>query len=152
VAANRGLEPRKLSGVVRGELDWIVMKALEKDRNRRYESANGLGDDIRRYLADEPVQACPPSAWYRLAKFRRRNRAVLVTAGVVAAALLVGTAVSAWQAVRAGDALKAERETRSTLDTERAETERQRARVNQDLSDGLVETAGLREKARAGPA
>jgi serine/threonine protein kinase/tetratricopeptide (TPR) repeat protein len=150
VAANRGLEPRKLSGVVRGELDWIVMRALEKDRNRRYESANGLGEDVRRYLADEPVQACPPSAWYRLSKFGRRHRAALVTAGVVAAALLLATAVSVWQAVRANDALKSERETRSTLDAERAETDRQRSRVNGDLSDALVETAGLREKARAG--
>src|SRR5262249_13060927 len=61
IAANRGLEPKKLSGVVRGELDWIVMKALEKDRNRRYGTANGLAMDVQRYLADEPVSACPPS-------------------------------------------------------------------------------------------
>src|SRR5262245_57670912 len=60
VAANRGLEPKKLSGLVRGELDWIVMKALEKDRNRRYETANGFAMDIQRYLADEPVLAGPP--------------------------------------------------------------------------------------------
>jgi tetratricopeptide (TPR) repeat protein len=88
VAANRGLEPRKLSGLVRGELDWIVMKALEKDRNRRYESANGLCHDVRRYLADEPVQACPPSAWYRFWKFARRNKPALTVAGVVL--LLIG--------------------------------------------------------------
>src|SRR5262249_33512464 len=73
--ANRNDEPRKLSGLVRGELDWIVMRALEKDRNRRYETANGLAADLRRYLDDEPVQACPPSARYRLGKFVRRNRA-----------------------------------------------------------------------------
>ena len=60
---------------MRGELDWIVMKALEKDRNRRYETANGLAADLRRYLDDEPVQACPPSAWYRFRKFARRNKA-----------------------------------------------------------------------------
>ena len=66
IAACRNIEPRKLSGLVRGELDWIVMKALEKDRNRRYETANGLAADLRRYLDDEPVQACPPSAGYRL--------------------------------------------------------------------------------------
>src|SRR5205807_9517870 len=60
IAANRGLEPKRLSGVVRGELDWIVMKALEKDRGRRYETANGFAMDVQRYLADEPVQACPP--------------------------------------------------------------------------------------------
>jgi tetratricopeptide (TPR) repeat protein len=83
VAANRGLEPRKLSGVVRGELDWIVMKALEKDRNRRYETANGFAQDIQRYLADEPVQACPPSAWYRFRKFARRRKTALAVAGLI---------------------------------------------------------------------
>src|SRR5439155_5816336 len=59
IAARRGVEPRRLSGLVRGELDWIVMRALEKDRNRRYETADGLAADVHRYLADEPVQACP---------------------------------------------------------------------------------------------
>src|SRR6185295_10857081 len=68
VAANRGLEPRKLSGLVRGELDWIVMKALDKDRSRRYETATGFAQDLQRYLADEQVQACPPSIGYRLGK------------------------------------------------------------------------------------
>src|SRR5574339_142922 len=65
LAANRGTEPAKLAKLVRGELDWIVMKALEKDRNRRYETANGLALDLQRYLNDEPVVACPPSAAYR---------------------------------------------------------------------------------------
>ena len=60
---------------MRGELDWIVMKCLEKDRNRRYETANGFAADVQRYLNDEPVQACPPSAWYRFRKFARRNKA-----------------------------------------------------------------------------
>jgi tetratricopeptide (TPR) repeat protein/serine/threonine protein kinase len=83
VAANRGLEPKKLSGVVRGELDWIVMKALEKDRNRRYETANGFAMDVQRYLADEPVAAGPPSAWYRFRKFARRNRTGLAVAGLI---------------------------------------------------------------------
>ena len=89
VAANRGTEPRKLTGLVRGELDWIVMKALEKDRARRYPAANGLGEDVRRYLADEPVAACPRSAAYRLRNFARRNKVVLSAAAVVAAALVV---------------------------------------------------------------
>jgi tetratricopeptide (TPR) repeat protein len=83
VAANRGLEPRKLSGVVRGELDWIVMKALEKDRNRRYDTANGFAADVQRYLADEPVLACPPSAAYRCRKFARRHKTGLAVAGLV---------------------------------------------------------------------
>src|SRR5687768_12728490 len=79
IAASRGVEPKKLSGLVRGELDWIVMKALEKDRNRRYETANGFAMDVQRYLADEPVQACPPSATYRFRKFARRNKVALLT-------------------------------------------------------------------------
>src|SRR5262249_26249577 len=74
LAANRGTEPASLPGLLRGELDWIVMKALEKDRNRRYETATGFAMDVQRYLADEPVLACPPSALYRLGKFVRRNR------------------------------------------------------------------------------
>ena len=81
VAANRGLEPKKLSGLVRGDLDWIVMKCLEKDRNRRYETANGLALDVQRYLADEPVLASPPSAVYRLRKFARRHKAGLADDG-----------------------------------------------------------------------
>ncbi len=70
ISAQRQTEPAKLTKLVRGELDWIVMKALEKDRNRRYETANGFAKDIQRYLADEPVQACPPSVGYRLAEVR----------------------------------------------------------------------------------
>ena len=84
LAANRGTEPAKLTKLVRGELDWIVMKALEKDRNRRYETANGFAMDVQRYLADEPVLACPPSAGYRLRKFARRNRGGLAVAALVA--------------------------------------------------------------------
>jgi serine/threonine protein kinase len=101
LAANRGTEPARLTKLVRGELDWIVMKALEKDRNRRYETADGLAADLRRYLDNEPVQACPPSARYRIGKFARRNRAVLVTTVLVATALVAGTAISTWQAIRA---------------------------------------------------
>jgi eukaryotic-like serine/threonine-protein kinase len=89
IAACRHVEPRKLSGLVRGELDWIVMKALEKDRTRRYETANGLAADLRRYLDDEPVQACPPSAGYRLKKFARRNKRALAAWALLAVALLV---------------------------------------------------------------
>src|SRR5439155_19638722 len=74
ISAQRQMEPAKLTKLMRGELDWIVMKSLEKDRNRRYETANALAADVQRYLADEPVQACPPSAGYRLRKFVRRNK------------------------------------------------------------------------------
>jgi tetratricopeptide (TPR) repeat protein len=98
IAANRAIEPAKLTRFLRGELDWIVMKALEKDRTRRYETANGFARDIQRYLAHEVVEARPPSAAYRMRKFVRRHRGI-VTAGVaVAAALLVGIVGFAWQA------------------------------------------------------
>jgi serine/threonine protein kinase len=73
ISAQRQLEPAKLTRLVRGELDWIVMKALEKDRARRYETANGLAKDLRRYLDDEPVEAGPPSVWYRFRKWVHRN-------------------------------------------------------------------------------
>ena len=90
--------PRKLAKMLRGELDWIVMKAIEKDRTRRYETANGLAMDLRRYLAGEPVLAAPPSAVYRMQKFVRRNKVVVTAGALVAAALLVGIVGFAWQA------------------------------------------------------
>src|SRR4029434_10531788 len=92
LAANRGTEPKRLLTLVRGELDWIVMKALEKDRNRRYESPSALAADIQRYLSADPVQACPPSAWYRFSKFARRNRREVLIAGAAAAVAVTGVA------------------------------------------------------------
>ncbi len=89
---------------MRGELDWIVMKALEKDRDRRYETANGLAADLRRYLDDEAVQACPPTAAYRLSKFARKYRVALATACAFIAVLVGATVISVWQAVRANRA------------------------------------------------
>jgi tetratricopeptide (TPR) repeat protein len=83
VSALRHTEPKKLSQIVRGELDWIVMKALEKERARRYETANGLAHDVQRYLKDEAVHAFPPSAWYRGRKFCRRNKVALTVFGLV---------------------------------------------------------------------
>ena len=83
VSANRKADARHLDRTVRGELDWIVMKALEKDRRRRYETANDFAADVMRYLTDQPVEACPPSAWYPLGKFARRNRVALTTTGLV---------------------------------------------------------------------
>jgi tetratricopeptide (TPR) repeat protein len=114
---------------VRGELDWIVMKALEKDRNRRYETANGLAADLRHYLDDEPVQACPPSTGYRLGKFARRNRAALTTALLVGLALVAGMAVSTWQAVRATAA-----EHRAKDERDEAVVQRQRAEARFHLA------------------
>jgi hypothetical protein len=83
ISANRHTEPAKLTKLVKGELDWIVMKTLEKDRNRRYETAKDFAADVERYLDDEQVQACPPSVGYRLRKFVRRNRSALAVAGLV---------------------------------------------------------------------
>jgi serine/threonine protein kinase/tetratricopeptide (TPR) repeat protein len=95
-AARRGVEPAKLPREVRGELDWIVMKALEKERHRRYESAGAFAQDVERHLNDESVQACPSSAGYRLRKFLRRNKAGVATAGLVAAMLLAVAGSSGW--------------------------------------------------------
>ncbi len=92
ISASRHTEPAKLTKLVRGELDWIVMKALEKDRGRRYETANGFAMDIQRYLADEPVKACPPSAAYRFRKFARKHKAVVGTASAAFLILLMGVA------------------------------------------------------------
>ena len=101
VAAKRGAEPAKLNRSVRGDLDWIVMKALEKDRTRRYETANGFADDLRRHLDNEVVLARPPSTAYRMKKAWRRNKVWLSAAAVVLAALVLGVGFSTWQAVRA---------------------------------------------------
>jgi serine/threonine protein kinase/tetratricopeptide (TPR) repeat protein len=93
IATQRKSDPKRLSQLFRGELDWIVMKALEKDRNRRYETATAFAADVQHYLADEPVQACPPSAFYRFRKFVRRNKASLaVVASVLAMSLALAGA------------------------------------------------------------
>jgi serine/threonine protein kinase len=94
IAATRGVEPARLPRLVRGELDWIAMHALEKDRTRRYESAGALARDIERYLAGEAVEAGPPSAWYRLGKLARRHRVALLTAAAFLLVLIAGATVS----------------------------------------------------------
>jgi serine/threonine protein kinase/tetratricopeptide (TPR) repeat protein len=126
VAANRGLEPKRLSGLVRGELDWIVMKALEKDRNRRYETANSLALDLQRYLADEPVAAGPPSNTYRLKKFLRRNRGPVLAAAFVLVTLvggIIGTTAGLFRALAAEGN---EREQRELANQRRVEAEKAR--------------------------
>jgi serine/threonine protein kinase/tetratricopeptide (TPR) repeat protein len=101
IAPNRGTEPRRLVGSLRGELDCIVMKAIEKERGRRYETANGLAMDIRRYLAGEPVAAAPPSASYRLSKFVRRHRAAVAAGVLVAVTLVAGIVGTTFAMLRA---------------------------------------------------
>jgi WD40 repeat protein len=96
-AQRQQAEPAKLTSLLRGDLDWIVLKALEKDRARRYATANGLAQDIRRYLDNEPILARPPSATYRFQKLVRRNKLVFAGAGAVAMALVIGLAFSTWQ-------------------------------------------------------
>jgi serine/threonine protein kinase/Arc/MetJ family transcription regulator len=101
VAKHRRAEPPKLIYMLRGDLDWIVMKALEKNRARRYETANGLAADIQRHLSNEPVLARPPSAAYKIQKAFRRNKVAFTAAGAVAVALLLGLIASAWESFRA---------------------------------------------------
>jgi WD40 repeat protein/tetratricopeptide (TPR) repeat protein len=123
LAANRGMEPKRLTALLRGELDWVVMKCLEKDRSRRYETANALALDVQRYLADERVQACPPSAGYRLRKFVRRNRGVVLAVSLVVLALVGGIIGTAWQAIRATRAAQGESQQRQRADQKAAEAE-----------------------------
>lgn len=104
VAAQRGIDGPELVGLVEGDLDWIAIKCLEKDRGRRYPTAQGLISDIERHLRSEPVTARPPSAIYKLGKFVRRNRVLVGAGSAVAVALILGTAVSTWQARVAGRA------------------------------------------------
>jgi eukaryotic-like serine/threonine-protein kinase len=101
IAANRSIEPARLSRMMKGELDWVVLKALEKDRARRYETASGLARDIRRYLSDEVVEARPPSAGYRLWKFARRHKTQVIAAGLVLVALIAGITGTTFGLIRA---------------------------------------------------
>jgi serine/threonine protein kinase/WD40 repeat protein len=101
ISQQRATDAAKLAQTMRGELDWIVMKALEKDRTRRYDSASGLARDIQRHLADEAVEACPPTLGYRLHKFVRKNKKPLTATAAFALLLLAGIAASGWQAIRA---------------------------------------------------
>jgi WD40 repeat protein/serine/threonine protein kinase len=129
LAADRQTEPKKLAGQVRGELDWIVMKALEKDRSRRYATANGLARDIERYLQDEPVEAGPPSTWYRVRKVAGKHRKLLGAAGAFALLLTAGIVVSTWLALRATQAEQAagREAVRATQAEQAASRERDRA-------------------------
>src|SRR5690606_34353096 len=97
VAQHRQSDGAKMAKSLTGELDWIVMKALEKDRTRRYETANGFAEDIRRYLANEPVTAAAPGVAYLFRKFARRHQAPLGLAALIAVVLMAATGVSVWQ-------------------------------------------------------
>jgi serine/threonine protein kinase len=136
IATNRKLDPKKLSVLVRGELDWIVMKAIDKERDRRYQSAASLAEDLRRYLDGEAVLACPPSASYQLHKFARRYRAVLASAVMVLAALLLGLAGTSWALIQATEAID-----RADVELRRRELENRRmhnASIVQEFQAGTL--------------
>jgi len=145
-SVNRKSDPHRLSQLFRGELDWIVMKALEKDRNRRYESASAFAADVQRYLNDEAVLACPPSAMYRFRKLARRNRRTLAMGSVLVLAALVGigalavSTVLVWKADK--DVWKANMDLKESVDRERREAYFQRITVaHRELSiDNLAAT------------
>ena len=126
IAKARHTEPKKLGLAIRGDLDWIALKALEKDRSRRYQTANALREDLARFISNEPVSAAAPSRIYRARKFLARHRLGAASAAAIAAALVAAAAVSSWQAARAG---KAERHARATLHEVAAERDqKERAR------------------------
>jgi len=127
IAANRGMETLKLNRQVRGELDWIAMKCLEKERSRRYDTPNELAAEILRYLADEPITAGAPSTRYRLQKFVTRNKGALASAIAIAASLIIATAVSVWFGVR-------EREQRAEAEAQRAEAVKQRGFADENAN------------------
>ena len=134
VPAERGFSSQTSPVAVRGDLDWIVMKALEKDRTRRYETAAAFAADVRRFLDQEPITARPPSQIYRFSKFARRNKVFITTASLVVATLVLGTAVSTWQAVLATRA-------RAEADTLRQEAV--------DFAENLKQANILLDNARA---
>jgi eukaryotic-like serine/threonine-protein kinase len=129
ISARHHIDPRRLSASLRGELDWVVMKALEKDRNRRYETASLFATDVERYLNDDPVQACPPSAAYRLRKYTRRHKVGIAVAGLVFLFLLLFGGYAGWVA--------RDREARDEQDAiERADRRRVR---EQQINDALAQ-------------
>jgi WD40 repeat protein/serine/threonine protein kinase len=123
-STKRRSDPKRLSQLFRGELDWIVMKCLEKDRNRRYETANALAMDMQRYLHDEPVLACPPSVAYRFRKFARRNKPALAVAAILAVMVLGGVATLVFSNARIA-------RNQQALDLANQEL----AKANRDLAD-----------------
>jgi serine/threonine protein kinase len=140
VAKHRHVEPAMLSRLVRGDLDWITMKALEKDRQRRYETVNGLAVDLQRHLDNEPVVARPPSNLYRFQKLVRRNKLAFAGASLVTLSLVLGLVATTWQAARA---------TRAEREQARLRGEADKARLLESQSRQRAESAGAAEtKAR----
>ena len=154
VAATRGLEPKQLGRMVNGDLDWIVMKALSKERDRRYETANDLAMDVGRYLADEPVSAGPPSAGYRIKKFVKRNKGRVIAASLILAAFLAGSAGAMWGYLNAEAAREAEAEQRqiaqnSAAAERKAKTEAQEQKVRAETGEADAKEQRKRAEAEA---
>lgn len=129
IAQRRAVEPQRLPALLAGDLDWIVMKAIEKDRNRRYETANGLAMDVQRYLNEEPVLARPPSRRYLLMKLVRRNRILFAAGGVALFGLLAGFGASTWLFLREREAREEQARLRGVA--ERARLVAEEARSNE---------------------
>ena len=142
VAGRRGAEPRKLPGLVSGDLDWVVMKALEKDRTRRYETANGLAADIQHHLSNEPVLACPPGNLYRFQKLVRRNKLAFLAASVVTGALIIGLGVSTWMFFQEQQARQQADAERKKAQTEAAKSQ-QVAQFLKDMLEGVGPSVAL---------
>lgn len=136
IAAQRRTEPQRLARTISGDLDCITMKCLEKERARRYATANDLAQDLTRYITDKPVQARPPTLRYRLHKFVRQHRGPVATICMIMLILITATSVSVWQAGRAFDA-----ESRAAV--QRDEARQQRRRMRESL-DALLAPEGLR--------
>ena len=142
LALRRQTEPAKLTSQIRGDLDWIVMKALEKDRARRYESAVALAEDVQRHLDHQPVVACPPTRLYQFKKFARRHRAAFAAVSAIAAVLVAGVIVSTWQAVRATRAEREQSRLRHIAET--AQTNEARLRVEAETNARRAHTQANR--------
>jgi serine/threonine protein kinase len=149
-ALHRHVEPRRLKSLLSGDLDWIVMKALEKDRSRRYQTANGLAADVQRYLHNEPVIARPPSRLYRFQKLVRRNQATFVAIGAVSVALIVGLAVSSWLFVREREARQ--EQARLRLEAELARQIETRLRSEAEARARIAQAAVLLNRNKPEPA
>ncbi len=153
VAANRRLEPARLASRVRGELDWITMKCLEKTRNRRYETANGLAVDLERFLANEPVQAGPPSVSYKLRKLSRKYRRLLAATASFTLFLIAAAVVCAWLAIRATRAEQTAEQERDTAIAEKQRADDEAAvatAVNDFLQNDLLGQADIANQSVAG--
>jgi len=147
IAANRRMEPTKLGRFLRGELDWIVMKALSKERDRRYETANGFAKDIERFLNHEPVQAGPPSVGYKLRKFVRRNRPQVIAGSLLMIALLAGIAGTTLGMVYA-DNKRQDAERAKDRETEQRSIAEAREREANDEKTKAIEAAAAETKAK----